>query len=143
GDSDGDRLRRLDGRVRRRRAAGRRGLLQGALECLPRGLRAAHHPRHLRPPLRGDALTARPRRLPPLSGTVLERRGVCRGGGCLENGRPRKDKTMGLILLILLVLLALGAIPAWPYSRNWGYGPSGGLGLVLLIVLVLVLVGKL
>jgi hypothetical protein len=48
-------------------------------------------------------------------------------------------KTMGLILLIILVLLLLGAIPSWPYSRNWGYGPSGGVGLILVIVLVLVL----
>lgn len=46
---------------------------------------------------------------------------------------------MGLILLIILVLLLLGAIPSWPHSRNWGYGPSGGLGLVLVIVLILVL----
>ncbi len=46
---------------------------------------------------------------------------------------------MGLILLIILVLLLLGAIPSWPYSRNWGYGPSGGIGLILVIVLVLVL----
>jgi hypothetical protein len=50
---------------------------------------------------------------------------------------------MGLILLVVLVILALGAIPSWPYSRNWGYGPSGGLGIILLIVLVLVLSGKL
>ena len=46
---------------------------------------------------------------------------------------------MGLILLILLVILLLGAVPAWPYSRNWGYGPSGGLGLLLLIVIILLL----
>ena len=46
---------------------------------------------------------------------------------------------MGLILLIILILLLVGAIPSWPHSRNWGYGPSGGLGLVLLIVLILVL----
>jgi hypothetical protein len=46
---------------------------------------------------------------------------------------------MGLILLIILVLLLLGAIPSWPHSRNWGYGPSGGIGLILVIVLVLVL----
>ena len=46
---------------------------------------------------------------------------------------------MGLILLIILVLLLLGAIPSWPYSRNWGYGPSGGIGLILVIVLLLVL----
>lgn len=44
---------------------------------------------------------------------------------------------MGLILLIVLIILLLGAVPAWPYSRNWGYGPSGGLGLIVLIVIVL------
>ena len=49
---------------------------------------------------------------------------------------------MGTILLVILVLLLVGAIPAWPYSRSWGYYPSGGLGLILLIVLVLVLVGR-
>ena len=49
---------------------------------------------------------------------------------------------MGMILLIVLVVLALGAIPRWSYSRNWGYGPSGGIGLVLLIVLILVLTGR-
>jgi len=46
---------------------------------------------------------------------------------------------MGLILLIVLIILLLGAVPAWPYSRSWGYYPSGGLGLLLVIVLVLVL----
>ena len=46
---------------------------------------------------------------------------------------------MGLILLIVLIILLLGAVPAWPYSRNWGYGPSGGLGLLVVIVLVLLL----
>jgi Protein of unknown function (DUF3309) len=46
---------------------------------------------------------------------------------------------MGLILLIILVLLLLGAVPAWPYSRRWGYGPSGGIGLILLIVIILLL----
>lgn len=46
---------------------------------------------------------------------------------------------MGLILLVLLIILLLGAVPAWPYSRNWGYGPSGGLGLILLIVVILLL----
>jgi hypothetical protein len=42
-------------------------------------------------------------------------------------------------LLVILLVLALGAFPAWPYSRSWGYYPSGGLGLVLLIVLIVVL----
>lgn len=52
---------------------------------------------------------------------------------------------MGLstIFLIIVVLLLIGAIPAWPYSRGWGYGPSGGLGLVLIVLLVLLLMGRL
>ena len=49
---------------------------------------------------------------------------------------------MSLILIILLVLLLLGAVPSWPYSRNWGYWPSGGIGLILLIVLILFLLGR-
>jgi uncharacterized protein DUF3309 len=48
---------------------------------------------------------------------------------------------MGLVLLIILVVLLLAAIPAWPYSRDWGYYPSGGLGLVLIIILVLLIAG--
>lgn len=47
------------------------------------------------------------------------------------------------ILIVLAVLLMLGAIPAWPHSRSWGYGPSGGVGLVLLILVVLMLSGRL
>ena len=54
----------------------------------------------------------------------------------VEKGIP-----MGLILLILLIVLLMGGLPTWGYSRNWGYGPSGGLGLLLMIVLVLVLLG--
>ena len=50
--------------------------------------------------------------------------------------------TLGTILLILLILLLIGAIPTWPHSRGWGYGPSGGLGLVLVILIVLLLMGK-
>jgi hypothetical protein len=46
---------------------------------------------------------------------------------------------MGTILIIILILLLLGAVPAWPYSRGWGYYPSGLLGLILLIVVILVL----
>jgi len=46
------------------------------------------------------------------------------------------------ILFILLVLMLLGALPAWPYSRGWGYYPSGGLGLVLLVLIVLLLLGR-
>jgi hypothetical protein len=51
--------------------------------------------------------------------------------------------SVGTILLIVLILMLIGAIPSWPHSRSWGYGPSGGLGLVLIIVLVLVLMGRL
>ena len=50
--------------------------------------------------------------------------------------------SLGLILLIILVLALLGVIPAWPHSRKWGYGPSGGLGLILLIIVILLLMGK-
>jgi len=48
---------------------------------------------------------------------------------------------MGLILLIVLVVLVLGSVPAYPYSRSWGYGPSGILGLLLVVLLVLMLMG--
>ncbi len=51
--------------------------------------------------------------------------------------------SVGTILLIILVLVLLGAIPTWPYSRSWGFAPSGVLGLVLLVVIVLLLLGKL
>jgi hypothetical protein len=44
-----------------------------------------------------------------------------------------------LILLVILLVLMFGSFPAWPYSRGWGYYPSGGLGLVLVIVLVVLL----
>ena len=50
--------------------------------------------------------------------------------------------SVGTILWLVLVLLLVGVIPAWPHSRGWGYGPSGGLGLVLIILLILVLAGK-
>src|SRR5581483_8736874 len=57
---------------------------------------------------------------------------------CASN-KTRRFRVMGLILLIILIILLLGAVPAWPYSRNWGYGPSGGLGLLVLIVIILLL----
>lgn len=50
--------------------------------------------------------------------------------------------TLGTILLIVLILLLIGAIPSWPYSRQWGYFPSGGLGIILIIVVVLFLMGR-
>ena len=50
--------------------------------------------------------------------------------------------TLGTILLIVVLLLLIGAIPSWPHSRSWGYGPSCGLGLVLIVLVVLLLLGK-
>ena len=49
---------------------------------------------------------------------------------------------LGTILLIILVVLLIGSAPTWPYSRAWGYGPSGILGLVLVVVLILFLMGR-
>jgi hypothetical protein len=51
--------------------------------------------------------------------------------------------SLGAILLIVLILMLIGAVPTWPHSRSWGYGPSGGLGLVVIIVIVLLLMGRL
>jgi hypothetical protein len=48
---------------------------------------------------------------------------------------------LGTILLIVLILLLIGAFPAWPHSRAWGYGPTGGLGVVLIVVIVLLIAG--
>lgn len=50
--------------------------------------------------------------------------------------------TLGTVLLIVLVLLLIGAIPTWPHSRSWGYGPSGILGVILVVVLILFLLGR-
>jgi hypothetical protein len=49
--------------------------------------------------------------------------------------------SLGTIVLIVLILLLIGAIPTWPYSRGWGYAPTGGLGLVLVIVIILLVLG--
>jgi hypothetical protein len=50
--------------------------------------------------------------------------------------------SLGTILLIVLILMLIGAIPSWPHSRGWGYGPSGGIGLIVLILVVLLLMGR-
>ena len=49
---------------------------------------------------------------------------------------------MSTILLIILVLLLVGALPTWPHSRSWGYGPSGLLGVVLVVLVILLLLGR-
>lgn len=51
--------------------------------------------------------------------------------------------SLGTILLIVLILILVGAIPAWPHSKGWGYGPSGALGLIVIIIIVLLLTGRL
>ena len=51
--------------------------------------------------------------------------------------------SLGTLLLIILILMLIGAIPSWPHSRSWGYGPSGGLGLVVIIILILLVTGRL
>ena len=50
--------------------------------------------------------------------------------------------TLTTILIIILILILLGAIPAWPHSRGWGYGPSGIVGVILVVLLILVLMGR-
>ena len=51
--------------------------------------------------------------------------------------------SLGLIILIVLLLMLVGAVPAWPHSKSWGYGPSGGVGLLLVIIIVLLVAGRL
>jgi hypothetical protein len=50
--------------------------------------------------------------------------------------------SLGTILLVIVVLMLIGAIPSWPHSRSWGYGPSGGIGLILLILIILLAMGR-
>ena len=49
---------------------------------------------------------------------------------------------LGTILIVVLILLLLGALPSWPYSRSWGYFPSGTLGLIVIVLIVLALMGR-
>lgn len=50
---------------------------------------------------------------------------------------------MNILVVVVVVLLLIGTLPAWPYSANWGYYPSGGLGIVAVILLILLLTGRL
>jgi hypothetical protein len=50
--------------------------------------------------------------------------------------------SLGLIVVIVLILLLIGALPTWPYSRSWGYYPSGGAGVVAIILIILLLMGR-
>lgn len=49
---------------------------------------------------------------------------------------------MSTILLVILILFLIGALPTWPYSANWGYGPSGGVSVVLLVLIILLVTGR-
>lgn len=82
---------------------------------------------------------------------IIKRHGLSSGGGSqalfamdvLAHSPWEMFMTLGTILLIILILLLVGAIPSWPYSRGWGYGPSGILGIVLIIVIIMLLMGRL
>jgi hypothetical protein len=54
----------------------------------------------------------------------------------------RNRAMLGTVLLVILILLLIGALPTYPYSRTWGYGPSGVIGIILVIVLILLLTGR-
>jgi hypothetical protein len=54
----------------------------------------------------------------------------------------RTTSMLGTILLVVLILILVGALPTWPHSRSWGYGPSGGLGLIVIILIILLLLGR-
>jgi hypothetical protein len=49
---------------------------------------------------------------------------------------------LGTILIVVLILILIGALPSWPYSRGWGYYPSGGFGLLAIIIIILLLTGR-
>jgi peptidoglycan/LPS O-acetylase OafA/YrhL len=57
--------------------------------------------------------------------------------------KEKWEMTIGTILLIILILVLIGAIPSWPHSSGWGYGPAGLIGTILIVVLILVLLGRL
>ena len=73
--------------------------------------------------------------------------GTVNAGSCYQVFRrffvkKGENNMLGTVLIVLLVLMLLGAVPSWPHSRNWGYGPSGGIGLILLIIIILLLLGR-
>jgi Protein of unknown function (DUF3309) len=81
---------------------------------------------------------------PRYSVRLIARKNVLAYCQLVENAAQlRGGKIMMLILTIVLVLALLGSLPTWPYSRGWGYYPSGGLSLVLVILLILFLLGRL
>ena len=98
------------------------------------------------------------KRIGPISVTPIGSTGSTAITVCCRNGMRRKEEEeaafqvafltkrvsmLGTLLLVVLIVLLLGALPSWPYSRGWGYYPSGLFGLVLLVVVVLLLMGYL
>jgi hypothetical protein len=69
-------------------------------------------------------------------------RGVVSATALARPTQSERAAMLSTILLIVLILLLVGAIPSWPHSRSWGYGPSGILGVVLIVVLILALTGR-
>ena len=61
----------------------------------------------------------------------------------VEMCAAEEGSMLGTLLIIVLLLILIGALPAWPYSRRWGYYPSSGIGVILLIILILLLMGQL
>src|SRR5208337_725597 len=89
----------------------------------------------------GDGLTSG-RAVAPLSRGAMKRFTRAELTNVTQLLHRKGAKTMVTILIVLLVLALVGALPSWPYSRGWGYYPSGGLGLVVLILVVLLLMGR-
>ena len=58
---------------------------------------------------------------------------------CIRSDPPSRFRSVITILIIILLLMLIGALPTWPHSSKWGYGPSGGLGTILVILLILYL----
>lgn len=62
--------------------------------------------------------------------------------GARSHPIPEAAMTLGTILLIILILILIGSLPTWPYSRGWGYYPTGGLGIIVIILIILLLMGR-
>jgi hypothetical protein len=63
-------------------------------------------------------------------------------GPHLKRQKGSNTMSIGTILLIILILVLIGALPTWPYSSGWGYGPTGIVGVIVLILLILLLMGR-
>jgi hypothetical protein len=74
------------------------------------------------------------------------RYGARTGVGIVRRIEPTNEEqtmSIGTILLIILILILIGALPSWPYSRAWGYYPSGIVGIIVVVLIVLLVMGRL